>query len=49
MLVFSPNTANARRQVRSHVRVPTHVQTPQHEQKLARANITVNRAIAHAK
>ena len=26
-----------------------HVKNPQHERKIARANITINRAIAHAK
>ena len=37
------------RYVRSHVRVSVHVQHPPHEWEIARANITINRTIVHAK
>ena len=36
------------RHVRSHVRVFTRVQNPQHQRKIARNYIIINRAITHA-
>ena len=40
---------HAWRHVRLHVRVSTHEQNPQHERKIARAKITINHTITHAK